>query len=109
MKQRGYYRHVAPAGISKVLGLEGYQHRVTVVYIYIGAHLGTFTIVAEQHGGFYCVTVALWGGRIVNSAPRDGVLGRHVAGGSGAGPPLVSHLHLVHPHSFQALEVHYIL
>ena len=63
-----------PGGISKVLGPKGYQHRVAVVYIYVGAYLVTFTVIAEQHGGLYCVTMALWGGGIANSAPRDGVL-----------------------------------
>lgn len=44
--------------------LEGYQHRVAAVYIYVGAQLVTFTAEAEQRGGLYCVTLALWGGRI---------------------------------------------
>lgn len=96
-----------------MFGLEGYQHRVAVVYIYVGAQLVTFTAVAEQCGGLYCVTLALWGGRIANSALRDGVLGWRVVGGSMAGHPSVSCLYLVpyclgHPHSFQASEVHYI-
>lgn len=94
-----------------MLGPEGYQHRVSVVFIYVGAHLVTFTVVAQQRGSLYCVTVALWGGRLADSAPWDGVLGWDGRRQQGwASLCLTSSLSYLTgtSHFFQASEVHHI-
>jgi len=54
-----------------------------VVFNYVGAHLVCFTVIAEQRGGLHGVNVALWGGRIADSAPRDGLRGWQEAVGLG--------------------------